>query len=241
MSPLTNTLGAPLETCLRTLIPEQARASHRRFPLIDQEDFEQQMWLKGIERADGYRKLLAERPDEAYALIGHHLRDACTRYGAADLKDRRARKAAAAGYHIDDEFFYTRRVAGHLISEMIESEWHLASVLARSTKGDLSGTRVQSGSDTHDSFIDYLALLMDVKSAFSELKPSQQEYLARWYGEGDDDEAAKHDHEAIAASMGLTYDAFRMRKNRALDSMIGILGGESPYANRVRGEANENS
>lgn len=216
-------------------IPKAAREANRRFPLVSQDDFEQEMWLRALASSERFARLLAEDKPE---LIWHELKRAGHRYGMQDDRDRRARKAAAEGYNTYDELFYTPQMLGHLLSELIESEWDLPFAMDRATKGlDLTGVRVQAGGDTHDSFMDYLALLTDVKAAFERLSQYQQDILTTWFSEGTDEEAAKWDREAIAGSMGITYDALRFRKDRAVKALIRELGGESPYIRRRPGES----
>jgi hypothetical protein len=217
-------------------IPKAAREAVRRFPLVSPEDFEQEMWLRATVSNDAFRRDLAEGNE---VFVWRKLKDTCHRYGMQDDRDRRARKAAAAGYTTYDEAFYTPQMVGHLLSELIQSEWDLPFAMDRATKGlDLTGVRVQSGGDSHDSYMDYLALLVDVKAAYDALKPYQQDYLLQWYGIGndEDDEQHKWDREALAGSMGLSYDAFWQRKNRAVRALLHELGGESPYIQRRRGE-----
>lgn len=216
-------------------IPRAAREGHSRFPMVAREDFEQELWARSLASIDAFERDLRDGNE---AFIWRKLKDTCHRYGMQDDRDRRARKAAAAGYSTLDEVFYTPKMVGFLLAELIQSEWDLPFAMDRATKGlDLTGIRVQSSDSGHDGFMDYLVLLTDITAAYGKLKTFQQDYLVQWYGLGDDeDEDHKWDRESLAGSMGITYDAFRFRKDRAIRALIHELGGESPWHLRRRGE-----
>jgi hypothetical protein len=222
-----NCMSGALQKHLADRIPKAAREAHGRFPLIPAEDFEQEMWLRALASAALYQADL-DAGNEAF--VWRHLKDSGHRYGMQDDRDRRARKAFAAGYATYDEVFYSPKMVGQILAELVSAAWDLPYAMDRATKGtDLNGTRIQGGDGSHDSFMDYLALLTDIKGAYERLSRHQQDTLATWYGEGSDDEAAKWDHESIAGSMGLSYDALRKRKDRAVSVLIRDLGGKSPY------------
>ena len=229
---MTATLG-PVAELLEEMIPRAAKAAHRRFPLVEAEDFEQQMWAVALENAGEYNLIHVEE-ESPEGVLWERLRRIGHAYGFDDERDRRARKAKAAGYNTYDEDFYSRKVVATAIEVLIEAEWEPGVAVEQSTQsGDNAGIRPTGGFNDNATET-YLAVLVDVCGAFQSLKPEMQNILKAWYGYGDDedDSETKWNRQRRATSMGLTYSNFEARKRIALDAIIKKLGGSSPWMRR---------
>lgn len=231
---MSATLG-PVAELLADLIPRAAKAAHRRFPLVEQDDFEQEMWLAAHADAAAFNQVHVEEANRE-GVLWEKLRRVASAYGFDDDRDRRARKAKAAGYHTADEDFYTRKIVATAIEVLIEAEWEPSTAVEQSTQAtDNAGIRPNGG--TVDNATEtYLAVLVDVARAFKTLKGEHQNALTDWYSFGDDTEESetRWARQRKASSMGITYDAFKHRKMYALDQIIKHLGGSSPWMRRRR-------
>jgi hypothetical protein len=234
MTASTAALG-PVGELLTEMIPRAAKVAHRRFSLIEPEDFEQEMWTAAVVRSGHFNRIHVEEENRE-GILWEELRRIASAYGFDDDRDRRARKAKAAGYQTVDEDFYSRRVVATAIEVLIEAEWEPSTAVEQSTQAtDSAGIRSHGGFNENATET-YLAVLVDVSAAFRGLKPEHQRTLTDWYSYGDDtdDSDTKWERQRKASSMGLTYQAFEHRKARALDMIIKKLGGSSPWMRRKR-------
>lgn len=225
----------PVAELLEEMIPRAAKGAHRRFPLVEADDFEQEMWSAVYADAARFNQIHALEENRE-GVIFEELRRIGSRYGFDDDRDRRARKAKAAGYQTADEDFYSRKTVATAIEVLIEAEWEPSTAVEQSTqKTDNAGMRPTGGLNENATEA-YLAVLIDVCTAFNQLKPEHQRTLTDWYSYGDDsdDSDMKWERQRKASSIGLTYAALEQRKARALDMIIKSLGGSSPWMRRRR-------
>lgn len=226
------TLG-PVGELLTEMIPRAAKVAKRRFPFVEAEDFESEMWAAVLAKPAHFKRIHVEE-DNAEGIIWTELRRVATKLGSDDDRDRRARKAKAAGYSTADEAFYNRGMLSHIIPVLIEAEWQPGNAVERATREtDAAGVRIHHQSE-ENATENYLAILIDVDAAFRRLKPELQRVLTDWFAFGgdEDDSDAKWDRQRKASSMGLTYNAFELRKRRALDLLERELGGRNPWIRR---------
>jgi hypothetical protein len=224
-------IHGPLGEWLEDRIPKLAGTAHRRFPTVPVQDFEQEIWLRAYKRKLQLAKHLREGKE---AFIWRELNAAATRLGKEDDRYRRACKAAAAGYKVIDEQFYSAGVLAQVLPALIEAEWDVATAVANAShQTDAAGVHISSDDPAAQG--NYMVILMDVCAAFGRLTRGERRFLEVYYGAGDEDtEQGRWDRQGLASSMGLTYEAFRKRAHRALRKLQGELGGEDPWRKRDR-------
>lgn len=223
-------IPGPLGEWLADRIPTVARMAHRRFRTVPTEDFEQEMWSRAYRRKAQLAKNLRDG-NEAY--IWRELNAAATRLGKEDDRYRRACKAAQEGYKTIDEQFYSAGLLSIVLPVLAEAEWDVPSAVANAShQTDAAGVHISGNEEAQGN---YQVILMDVSNGFAELRRNDQKILEAWFGCGDEDtEQGRWDRQGLASSMGLTYDAFRIRKDRALRKLQRELGGEDPWRKQDR-------
>ena len=225
-----DTVEGPLGEWLADRIPKLARIAHHRFRTVPAEDFEQEMHARAYRRRAQLAKHLRDG-NEAY--VWRELNAAATRLGKEDDRYRRACKAAAEGYKTIDEQFYSAGMLALVLPVLVESEWDVPAAVANaSQQTDAAGVHISGSEEAQGN---YQVILMDVANGFVMLNRGDQKLLEAWFGCGDEDtEQGRWDRQGLASSMGLTYEAFRKRKDRALRKLQSELGGEDPWRKQDR-------
>jgi DNA-directed RNA polymerase specialized sigma24 family protein len=126
-------------------------------------------------------------------------------------KHCRKEKAAASGYEIADEVFYSTA----LVEDMLKLLAHGGTALASRDPA------VRSESDPAEGG-NLMVMVADIQSAMEELDEDTQALLLRLYGEGEP-------AEKLAAERGVTPQAVRQKAARAAVRLVRKLGGESPW------------
>lgn len=216
-------LSGPLGELLASMIPRVAAKTHHRYPGVPAEDMEQEMWLRALEIPDelaGYLEAEDERK------VWDRLKTAAKRIGREDERFRRAQKAAAAGYSPEDEQFYSIGLLRNLLPLYVDNGVTDAPPRGRTQDG---GRSKSDGSEK----LGYLAMMIDLDVALKQVSGYHRSLLKSYFalpqGEGGDDVWKR---QQMASSMGMTYDALRMRVARALVSLQEELGGASPWPRR---------
>jgi DNA-directed RNA polymerase specialized sigma24 family protein len=225
--PPTAFLGAPLTEYLEEAIPRVAASAHQRYRYIPAEDYAQSVWLAVLSKP--HRFAVPWEKGE-YGVIKARLWDAVKALTAEDDRFRRAQRAAEAGYTVDDIAFYSTGLLGLLLPALIESEWNLGNAMQQSGTGvDAAGVFIRS-SDPFSGAENYLVMLADIKAAWERLTEGQRRLLTAYYGcYQEDTEEGRWERDGLAASMGLTGNALRVRVHRALERLQDELGGADPW------------
>lgn len=216
-----------LDEHLAEAIPKAARNRHRRFPHVPYEDFEQELVLRVLAKQ---AKFALWHEEGKIGTIWLELLNAGTALGYQDDRNRRAAKAAAAGYSPDDEEFYSTGMLRHLLPVLIEAEFDPANAVERATQGtDAAGVRIH-GSSPENAAETYMVVLIDVVTAFRKLSPYQRNLLMSYYAlDQSDTESGRWERESKASSMGMTFKAYQRKVDRAVDELADKLGGKNPW------------
>jgi hypothetical protein len=211
------TITGPLSEFLAGEIPRVAARVHRTHPLVPAEDLEQALWLHAIAHAEKLQGLMGEGQDGA---VWGELKRAGGKVVKEDDRYRRACKAAAAGYDVDDEHFYSLGMLRNLLVVYYETGLDTPPQSGLSVTG-------RKGNGTAE---DYYVIMIDIDRGLGKLNTYQRGLIERWFGlpQGDDEEG-RWVRQAEASTMGLTLEAFRKRVDRALRALQRKLGGTSPW------------
>jgi hypothetical protein len=222
-------LGGPLSEFLAEQIPRSARAARAKFPGVPLEDYEQSLWLEVLTRPHRFQQPF-DRGD--LGLTRKRLYEAGIKVGQEDDRYRRAVKAAEAGYSTDDIAFYSTGLLGMLLPVLIEAGFDVSAAMQRASSGvDAAGIFIRSN-DPFSGAENYQVMLVDIATAWERLSEGQRRLLRAYYScNQEDTEDGRWERDGLAASMGLTGNALRVRVHRALERLQQELGGADPWSN----------
>lgn len=182
----------------------------RRFRMVEVDDIRQEMWLWFVEHPNKVSYWEDNHDSkECVKLIARSLRNA-----AKDFCQRE--KAIKIGYRVEDLYYYDRELIELLLPATLTGET-IAPALA--DMGYTKSRKVLSEGNN------WLAMCADIESAFESLQKEQQHILVLRYSDG-------FEPAMIAQEMSISVDAVRMRINRAMKTLLAILGGEKPKKER---------
>jgi hypothetical protein len=213
-------LSPALTEHLSSVIPRIATQLHRGYSRIETEDLAQEMWAGALTQAENLEGLLAEGQLD---ILFNAVRRAGWRACKDDERQQRAERAAAEGYAVDDEQFYTMGLLRLLLPAYLDG-----GVVAEPPKG-----RVRGRSGLLSESGDYLAMMTDISLAMGKIKRHERAVIETYYAapQGDDSDS-RFTRNQIASSMGLTLNALKIRVHKAVRSLQRELGGDNPWRRR---------
>ena len=212
------TLSGPLTEWLSEVIPQEAGSVHKSYGLVPAEDYEQEMWIKALERRDSFEELIGEAD---YGKARKRLKEAAWRLVRDDERYRRAQKAVSEGYRAVDEQFYTSGVLRMLLPFYLDG-----GVTSRPPQGR-EQPKVSGGGGSSD----YLAMMLDIDMAMGKVKPYHAAILRRYFNPPARPSGYRN-HNEIAGALGLEPRALEGRIYRALKALQRQLGGHSPWTRK---------
>jgi len=180
------------------------------------EDIEQEMWLAAAENELVLLKHLANENESAIRTV---LMTAGSRLVGGELREQRAKKAAAAGYEPHDEVYYSIGSLRRLMPMYFDND-----VAERPPQGRESAGKVSGGTMTYG---DYLITMVDLDRAYQALPQGKQKILARYFAHPQG--SGGFTHTEIAGRMGMTPGELGSRVQVALRALQRQLGGQSPW------------
>lgn len=126
----------------------------------------------------------------------------------------RAEKARAAGYHVEDEYYYTPETIARLLILALDPDSDLSP--AKSADEVKSKQLANEGNSV-------ATMVADIRSTLKDLHQDKAEIVYLYYGEGWRDSE-------IADEYGLTTATVTGRRGAALRFIRRRLGGRRPYA-----------
>lgn len=183
---------------------------HRKYPMVEKDDLEQEIWLWFIthpKKMDSWTGELDQKDSDK--LIARSIRNAAYDFCIKE-------KARVEGYSSEDIFYYKKEFIKMMIPAVLTGDWQkiesTMSNMGRTTKAPS-----ESG--------DFMAYAADIRSAFDTLEEKEQNLVFLFYGEDVD---SKTLHERVNDDRP-TARATAMAANRALNKMVRKLGGFQPY------------
>ena len=210
--------SGPLTEWLIEVIPQEAGSVHKSYGLVPAEDYEQEMWVKALDRRDSFEELIAQLD---YGKARQRLKEAAWGLVREDERYRRAVKAASAGYRAVDEQFYTNGVLKVLLPFYLDG-----GVTSRPPQGR-EQPKVSGGGGSSD----YLAMMLDIDYGMGKVKPYHAAILRRYFNPPARPSGYKN-HNEIAGALGIEPEALRHRRDRALKALQRKLGGRSPWTRK---------
>ena len=183
----------------------------RKYPMVDREDIQQELWLWFVEHPVKLESWTNEQPEQKDIdkLVARSLRNAALDYC---LKE----KAIKSGYDPSDNFFYDKQFIKIMLPAVLSEDFTRVNNV-------LSTSSIKSNKSLAESG-DWMAFSADIKSAFDKLSLEEQVMIELYYGEdmtGEELATATHSTSGSKAAI--------MKANRALNKMVRLLGGTKPF------------
>lgn len=192
-----------------TMVSQIASEYRNKYPVVEKEDVEQQLWLWFAEHPRKYKQWTTEHEQkDSDKLIARSLRNAAHDYCVKE-------KAQREGYSPSDNFWYTKEFVKLLIPGVLTNNWERMEI-ALTNMGRSTKSPAESG--------DWMAHIADIKGAFDKLNEQEQNLVFLFYAQ-DVDSNELHEQ---AEDKRTTAKATAMAANRALNKIVRNLGGFSP-------------
>lgn len=210
-------LSPALTEYLDKIVPHVAAQLHRGYGRLPAEDIAQELYARVLQRPAWFASLL-ERGE--IGLMREELRRAGWRACKDDERSERAKRAAAAGYDVDDEQFYTLPLLRALLPPFLDGG--IAEEPPRQTGGRAASLKSERG--------DYLTMMVDIGRGMERIRPHERRTIEQWFSlpQGDDSDS-RFARSRLASSQGVALNALEQRVTRALRALQAQLGGDNPW------------
>lgn len=181
----------------------------RKFRMVDADDIRQELWVWFLEHPNKVKAWEKLDDKQSVKLIARSLRNAAKDYCQKE-------KAKIAGYRVEDNYYYDKNVLELLLPAVLRGD---SSAPALNDIGFTASKKVASEGNN------WLAMVADIEKALSKMSEEQFIVIYHRFGDG-------ADNSTLAEELEISEDAARMRVNRALNSLLNILGGSRPRKER---------
>lgn len=182
----------------------------RKFHMVESADIRQELWLWFLQHPKKLKHWETEYDDKnSTKLIARSLRNAAKDYCQRE-------KAKALGYRVEDNYYYDKQ----LLEAILPGVFNGSRTPPSLTEMGYSNTKKVLSEGNN-----WLAMCADVEKCLKKI--SDDQYMILSYRFQDGIEIIK-----IAEDLNVSQDAARMRINRALNSLLNMLGGNRPRKER---------
>jgi hypothetical protein len=189
------------------LVRRVASQLHRKFPMAERDDIEQECWMWFITHPNKVKEWSELPHKEADSVIATSIRNAGLRYCIAE-------KARIEKYSTDDLFWYSADFVKELLPSVLSEDWKRVDQKF-STGGSTGKSPAESG--------DWMAYAVDILRAYEMLNEEEQSLVKRFYADDIGGEALKDESDRPSARAAM------MAANRAVHKMVRHLGGTNPF------------
>lgn len=190
-----------------TLVNTLAAEYHRKYAMVEPADIAQTLWMWFVTHPNKYKEWSSLEQKDRDKLIAKSLRNAAITFCEKE-------KAKVSGYEILDLYYYDSSVIEaflpSIISESYEIPQKIKDLNFKFSKGE-----------TNDGN-NWLVLRADIAAAYYKLSEAKQNVLRIKFS------ADNQEWSALAGELSTTPDGARMKVQRAINSLIKILGGFKP-------------
>lgn len=191
------------------LVSTLASEYYRKYPVTETEDIRQVLWVWFLTHPVKYTEWSKLPPKDKERLIARSLRNAALKY----CEQEKARKI---GYDISDLYYYDPTVIEAFLPSIIGNTYEIPSKIK-----DLNFKFGKSGEVTDGN--NWLVLRSDIEKAFNRLAEAKQNILRIKFS------AENYEWSDLGKELDTSADGARMKVNRALSSLVKILGGWRTY------------
>ena len=189
----------------KLLVSTLASEYYRKYPVTEAEDIRQVLWVWFLTHPVKYTEWSKLPPKDKERLIARSLRNAALKY----CEQEKARKI---GYDISDLYYYDPSVIEAFLPSIIGNTYEIPSKIK-----DLNFKFGKSGEVTDGN--NWLVLRSDIEKAFNRLAEAKQNILRIRFS------VENYEWTELGKELNTSADGARMKVNRALSSLIKILGG----------------
>ena len=191
------------------LVSTLASEYYRKYPVTEAEDIRQVLWIWFLTHPVKYTEWSKLPPKDKERLIARSLRNAALKY----CEQEKARKA---GYDISDLYYYDPSVIEAFLPSIIGNTYEIPSKIK-----DINFKFGKSGEVTDGN--NWLVLRSDIEKAFNRLAEAKQNILRLRFT------TDNYEWSNLAKELNTSADGARKRVERAISSLIRILGGWRTY------------
>ena len=191
------------------LVSTLASEYYRKYPVTEAEDIRQVLWVWFLTHPVKYTEWSKLPPKDKERLIARSLRNAALKY----CEQEKARKV---GYDISDLYYYDPSVIEAFLPSIIGNTYEIPNKIK-----DLNFKFGKSGEVTDGN--NWLVLRSDIEKAFNRLTEAKQNILRIKFS------VENYEWSDLGKELDTSADGARMKVNRALSSLVKILGGWRTY------------
>jgi len=193
----------------KLLVSTLASEYYKKYPVTEAEDIRQVLWVWFLTHPVKYTEWSKLPPKDKERLIARSLRNAALKY----CEQEKARKV---GYDISDLYYYDPSVIEAFLPSIIGNTYEIPNKIK-----DLNFKFGKSGEVTDGN--NWLVLRSDIEKAFNKLAEAKQNILRIKFS------VENYEWSDLGKELDTSADGARMKVNRALSSLIKILGGWRTY------------
>jgi len=190
------------------LVQQLAAEYARRYTMVERDDIAQEMWVWFVGHPNKYNEWSALEQKDCDKVIAKSLRN-------ASLKFCEREKAKHSGYQSSDLYYYDASVIEAFLPSIISDSYEMPSKIK-----DLNS---KSGSGVLSEGNNWLTLRSDIAKAYYKLSEAKQNILRLRFS------TEQPDWTELSKDMDSTPDGARMKVQRAVNSIIKVLGGWKSY------------
>lgn len=191
------------------MVDTLAAEYHRKYPMTEQLDIQQVLWLWFVSHPQKYKEWSALEQKDKDKLIARSLRNAAIKY----CERERARKI---GYELLDLYYYDSSVIEAFLPSIIAESYEIPVAIKdlnyKFSKGESSDTN------------NWLVLRSDIATAYYRLSEAKQKVLQVKFS------TENMEWTDLAQELSTSPDGARMKVQRAISSLIRNLGGFRPHS-----------
>jgi len=191
----------------QSMVRRIASEFHRKYPLAERDDIEQECWVWFIKHPNKLRDWSAMPPKEADKMIARSVRNAAFKYCIAE-------KSRILKYSTDDIFWYSADFVKELLPSVLSEDWKRVDQKF-SSGGSAGKSPAESG--------DWMAYSVDIIRAYESLGEEEKSLVKRFYADDIGGEALMEESDRPSARAAM------MAANRAVHKMVRQLGGTNPF------------
>ena len=189
----------------KLLVSTLASEYYRKYPVTEAEDIRQVLWVWFLTHPVKYTEWSKLPAKDKERLIARSLRNAALKYCEQE-------KAKKVGYDISDLYYYDPTVIEAFLPSIMGNTYEIPSKIK-----DLNFKFGKSGEVTDGN--NWLVLRSDIEKAFNRLAEAKQNILRIRFS------VDNYEWNDLGKELNTSADGARMKVNRALSSLIKILGG----------------
>ena len=187
------------------LVSSLAQEYSRKYSIVETADIKQILWMWFVTHPNKYTEWSKLPPKDKEKLIAKSLRNAALKY----CEQEKARKF---GYDMVDLYYYDPSVIEAFLPSILADSYEIPSKIQ-----DLNFKFGKSGEVTDGN--NWLVLRADIEKAFNQLAEAKQNILRLRYT------TDNYEWSELAKELDTSADGARKRVERAINSLIRILGG----------------